>query len=157
MTLKYYYKQDGIVADFVGRVLPHTRGRDLGPYKTIGVLDKNNELIAGFIYHHFSPENGTIEVGIVAIPGHKWLTRTTLAVLWGYPFVHLGCQMVIQYVRASDTRLLRQLAAYGFMFIPGPRLFGRHEDGVYCHLTDDAWKANKFNKRSDHEIKQEAA
>ena len=38
MALKYYYKQDGIVAEFIARVFPHTRGRSLGPRETVGVL-----------------------------------------------------------------------------------------------------------------------
>jgi RimJ/RimL family protein N-acetyltransferase len=153
----YYYKQDGFVANFIARLLPHTRGRTLGPHQTVGVLDKNNELIAGFVYHHFSPENGTIELGIVAVPGYMWLTRTTLSVMMEYPFKHLNCQMVIIHARASDARILRQLAAIGFMFVQAPRLYGRDEDGVLCLLTDDAWKASKFSKRPTAEAKQEAA
>jgi RimJ/RimL family protein N-acetyltransferase len=157
MALKYYFKQDGIVAEFVARVLPHARGRSLGPCETVGVLDKNNELIAGFVYHHYSPENGTIELGIVALPGFKWLTRTTLLVMMDYPFNHLRCQAIIIYARLSNKRILRQLAVLGFMFTPVPRLYGRDADGVICLLTDDAWRANKFSKRPASEPKQEAA
>jgi RimJ/RimL family protein N-acetyltransferase len=157
MPLKYYYKQDGIVANFIAHVLPHTRGRTLGPCQTVGVLDTNDELIAGFVYHHYSPENGTIELGIVAIPGHRWLTRTTLTVMFDYPFTHLGCQAVILYVRTSDTRLLRQLAVLEFMFVEVPRLYGRDKDGVICLLTDDVWKASKFNKRPTDAMTQKAA
>jgi RimJ/RimL family protein N-acetyltransferase len=153
--LQYYYKQDGIVADFIARVFPHSRGRSLGPCNTVGVLDKNNELIAGFVYHHYSPENGTIELGIAAIPGFKWLTRTTLLVIMEYPFKALRCQMILIHARASDKRVLRQLAVLGFMFVPVPRLYGRDTDGVICMLTDDAWKANKFSRRP--ELQQKAA
>jgi RimJ/RimL family protein N-acetyltransferase len=157
MPLKYYYKQDGIVAEFIARLFPHSRGRSLGPCETVGVLDKNNELIAGFVYHHYSPENGTIELGVAGLPGFKWLTRTTLLVMMAYPFEHLHCQMIIIHARASATRILRQLAVLGFMFVPVPRLYGRDADGVMCLLTSDAWKANKFSKRPASEPKQKAA
>jgi hypothetical protein len=149
--LRYYYKQDGIVAEFIARMIPHAWPRGFGPCQTIGVVDETNELIAGLVYHHMTP-TGIIELSAAALPGRPWVTRTTLAIMGRYPFVQCGCQMVMMHVRALDTRLLRQLAAAGFMFIPFPRLYGRQEDGVLCLLTDDDWKTNKFNKRFGHHL-----
>ena len=47
------------------------------------------------------------------------------------------------------------LASYGYIFIPLPRLFGRAGDGVICHLTYEAWEANKFNRRFGHHLRPE--
>jgi len=144
MTLKYYYKQDGIVARFVARLIPHCRG--FGAYRAIGILNKQNELIAGAVYHNFIPEAGVIEGSAAALPGHRWVTRQTLRVLYDFPFRVCRCQMVRHVVRGSDLRSLRGLAALGCIHITIPRLFGRDEDGVYCLLTVEAWTASRFNK-----------
>jgi RimJ/RimL family protein N-acetyltransferase len=55
--------------------------------------------------------------------------------------------MLIAHTKASNIQALRQLAVIGFKFEPFPRLYGRHEDGVTCRLTDDDWAASKFNKK----------
>jgi hypothetical protein len=34
--LRYYYKQDGIVAEFVSRMIPYGWPRGFGPCQTIG-------------------------------------------------------------------------------------------------------------------------
>jgi hypothetical protein len=144
MTLKYYYKQDGIVARFVARLIPHCRG--FGAYRAIGILNKQDELIAGAVYHNFIPEAGVIEGSAAALPGHRWVTRQTLQVLYDFPFRICRCQMVRHVVRGSDLRSQRALAAVGCMHVTIPRLFGRNEDGVYCLLTVEAWTSSRFNK-----------
>jgi hypothetical protein len=72
--------------------------------------------------------------------------------MWAYPFHQCRCQMVVMTIPKEDERLQRQLAVYGFRFILFPRMFGRDRDGVVCRLTDDAWAANRFNRRFRHHI-----
>jgi hypothetical protein len=147
MTLRYLYGRDDLVAPFVARMIPHVRELGFGKCKTIGVLDENSELIAGFVYHNFSPQFGVMEISSAAVPGVNWLTRATLAVMYGYPFEQCRAQMLAHTVREDNTRLLRQLSAIGCMFVTIPRLYGRNENGVICLLTDDAWASNKVLKR----------
>jgi hypothetical protein len=82
-------------------------------------------------------------------------------VMYGYPFLQVGCQMVVQRTPADDEHLLRMLAAYGFMFVRLPRLFGRTRDGVACLLTYEDWINSKFNRKLKRDLaidlKQEAA
>jgi RimJ/RimL family protein N-acetyltransferase len=152
MTLRYVYDHHKAVADFVAALIPHCRTRGFGKCKAIGVIDADGVLIAGLVYHNYDPEAEVIEISGAALPKTNWLTRETIRRMYGYPFLQLGCQMVVQRTPVDDRRLLAQLAAYNYMFIPVPRMFGRDRDGVLCMLTDEDWMANRFNKRFKHHL-----
>jgi len=149
--LDYVYGHDQLVADFVAQLIPSCRGRGLPKdARAWGVIDENGRLVAGMAYHNFDPDAGTIEMSGAALPGVQWLTRETIRRMYVYPFLQLGCQMVLMRVDAEDTRLLRQLAALNYSFITIPRLLGRGKDSVLCLLTEEDWRASKFQKRFKH-------
>jgi RimJ/RimL family protein N-acetyltransferase len=152
MMLKYLFGEDELVAAFVAAMIPRVRQRGFGRCKTIGIVDGDNELIAGLVYHHLDPEAGLIEISGAALPGRLWATRETLKLMHQVPFIQYGCQMVIMRVEAANERLLRQLMALGYELAPMPRLYGREQDGVICWLTDDAWAASKLCQRYGHHI-----
>ena len=147
MTLRYTFEHSEQVADFVARMIPQVRGRGFGPCQAIGVLDEDNELIAGLVYHRLSPECGVIELSAASLPGQQWLTRMTLRVAYQYPFEQCGCQMVLHTTKASNMRTQRQLASLGCMLVTMPRLYGRNEDAVVCLLTYEDWLSNKIFQR----------
>jgi RimJ/RimL family protein N-acetyltransferase len=149
--MQYVYGHDEAVADFVAQLIPHCRERGFGTCKAIGVADEEGALIGGVIYHNYDPEAGVIEISGGAI-NPRWLTRKTIAHMYQYPFLQLGVQMIVQRTPADDERLLRQLAAYGYMFVKVPRMFGRDRDGVLCLLTVEDWENNRFNKRLRHHL-----
>lgn len=72
------------------------------------------------------------------------MTRAILNELFGYAFNKIGCQMVVTRNSVTNTRLHRQLKAYGFTRFDVPRLFGRDEDGVFWTLTDSDWKQSRY-------------
>jgi len=152
--LKYVYGQDDLVADFVMRM----HGREqitiegLKNYKTIGVCDENNELIAGMIYHNFKPVAGTIELSFAAIPRRRWLTPEGMGIMGRYPFIDCGCQMVTTWTQPQYENILRIMAVMNFTFITIPRMFGRDKDGIFCTLTYEDWERNKFCRRYGHHI-----
>jgi len=151
--LRYVFDQDQLVANFVAQMIPHCRERGFGTaMRAIGVVDNDNELIAGMVYHNLDPEAGVIEMSGAALPGRIWITRMSLRVLWQFPFLQCRAQMVLMRVRASDERLLRQLAALNYTLTRVPRMYGRHADGVLCLLTDDDWAANKFCQKYGHHL-----
>jgi len=156
MPLKYIYDQDALVADFVARskIASGFTKRASFPknLRAIGIANDDNELIAGIVYFNYNPDAGTIEMSIEALPKQRWLTRTTLAVMFQYPFLHCGCQMLITKTSARSTHVLRMLAAMNFTLILVPRSGGRNEDGVLCLLTDDDWRAGKFCQRFKHHV-----
>jgi hypothetical protein len=153
--LDYVYGQDQAVAHFASQLIPSCRVRGFGPCKTIGVLE-DGELIAGLIYHNYDPDAQIIELSGAALPGHNWLVPETIKRQYQYPFHQCNCQMIVQRNSAADERLLRMLAAYNYMFVPVPRMFGRDKDGVLCLLTYEAWADNKFNKRFKHHLRADA-
>ena len=155
--LRFVYDQDLLVADFVARAKiasGHTKraGFPDRNLRAIGIIDERNELIAGIVYFNYNPEAGTIEMSVEALPKQRWLTPTTLAVMFQYPFVHCGCQMLITKTMARSTHVLRMLAAMNFSLILHPRAGGRHEDGVVAQLTYEDWLDSKFCKRFGHHI-----
>jgi hypothetical protein len=144
--MRYLYNQDQLVASFVAAMIPTMR-RGFGACRAIGVLDANNELVAGLVYHNMVPDAGVIELSAAALPGVPWLTRKTIEVMFHYPFVQCGCQLLLQLTPADDERTLRQLAAGNYAFVTVPRLLGRDRDGVLCLLTYEAWCNSRFSKR----------
>lgn len=149
--LHYVYDQHEAVAYFVAQRIPHVSGRGFGRCKAIGVLDGTGKAIAGIVYHNWNEDAGIIEISAAATTP-QWLTRETMRVMYIYPFHQLKCQMVMQLTPADDERLLRQLAAGGYMLVKVPRMFGRDRDGVLCLLTYEDWCANKFNRRLKHHV-----
>lgn len=131
---------------FIEYHIPRCRERGLPDGgAAIGVVNDDEELIGGIYYHDFDPDAGTIEISSAATD-RRWLTRSTLKVLFTYPFEGLGCQMVAARHSAKDKALARMFRAYGFKQVTIPRLFGRDEDGILSTLTDDAWRSNGFHK-----------
>lgn len=114
-----------------------------GPYVTLGVFN-DDTLIAVVVFNDWNPEAGVIEFHGAGI-SPRWLARHVLREMFAYPFKTLGCQMVVTRNSARNTRLHRQLAAYGFQRFPIPRLRGRDEGEIIWTLTDDDWRANGFS------------
>jgi hypothetical protein len=149
--LDYIYGHDQVVASFVAALIP-TCHRGFGPNaKAIGVIEDGN-LIAGLVYHNYDPDAEIIEISGAALPKKNWLTRGTIARMYQYPFLQVGCQMIVQRNSADDERLLGMLASYGYTFIHVPRMLGRDRDGVLCLLTYEDWIDNRFNRRFRHHI-----
>lgn len=161
MTLRYIFGQDEMVADFVARAkvasgFSRRAGFTDRNLRAIGIANADNELIAGIVYFNYNPEAGTIEMSVEALPKQNWLTRETLAVMFQYPFIHCGCQMLMTRTSARSEHVLRMLAAMNFSLILIPRSGGRTEDGVLGLLTYEDWINGKFCKRFNHHIPTKA-
>ena len=150
--LDYVYGHDEIVAHFVAQLIPEMDGDGFAPAsKAIGVIDENGKLIAGLVYHNWNKKAGVIEMSGAALPGRYWLTRETLKRIYQYPFLQMGCQMVLMRC-ADDNPVLRTLAALNYKFVRIERLLGRKKDAVICTLTFEDWSSNKLNQRYHHHI-----
>src|SRR5580765_7938700 len=150
--MRYVLDQHELIARFVADMIPHVRDRGFGACRAIGVVDDDDELIAGLVYHNLDPQAGLIELSAAALPGRQWATRTTLKLMYQFPLLQCRCQMLVQRTLASNERLLGQLARLNYRFIAVPRLFGRHEDGVLCLLTYEDWVAGKLCQRFHHHV-----
>ena len=153
--LRYVYGHDEIIAQFVAALIPSCRERGFGRCKAIGV-DDGGRLIAGFVYHEYYPEAELIQISGAALPDTRWCTPQTLAHIYRYPFLGLGCQMIFQIVPATDKQLLWQLSRLNYAFVPMPRMLGRNKDAVLAQLTFENWADNKICRRYRHHINQPA-
>ena len=107
----------------------------------VGVVDRQGRLVAGWIWHNYDPKSGVIEFSGAADTA-RWMTRSILHELFKYAFTN--AQMVITRNSETNTRLHRQLEAFGFSCIVLPRLFGRTEDCFYWYLTEESWCRSRF-------------
>ena len=119
---------------------------NFGDAAVMGVFDDTGP-IAAMVWHDYDPATGVIEFSGAATT-RRWLTRRSLGTMFAYPFEGLGCQMVVCRTSAGEEQghLHRMLTAYGFDHVHIPRLGGRDRDLLVFTLTDDAWKANRFNQ-----------
>lgn len=105
-TCKVLLGYDKEVAEWVRQRLAMDSG--FGECAAIGVV-LTGKLIAGVVYHNYRHPN--IEVSIASI-SPRWATKTTLKLLFDYPFNQLNCKRITglvdsenQPVRAFDERL----------------------------------------------------
>ena len=156
MALTYIIGQDALVTDFIVRSKIASGATKRASYpanaRAIGIANADGELIAGLVYFNYNPEAETIEMSAEALPGHRWLTPSTLAVMFQYPFLGCRCQMLITKTEARNRHVLRMLGAMNFTLILHPRAGGRYEDGVVAQLTVEDWMESKFCKRYGHHI-----
>lgn len=125
------------IGEFVSRMVPGCE-RGFGKFASMGVV-RGGELIAGVIYHNWSPETGAIEISAAA-SDPRWLTKETLRALFAYPFDGIGCQIVVARIAESNSRARRMWRAVGSIEYIIPRLRGRNEAEAIMVLTDDAWR-----------------
>ena len=162
MPIKYIFGQDQLVADFVARTkiasgFSPRAGFTDKKLRAIGIANSADKLIAGIVFLNYSPEAGTIEMSVEALPKQRWLTKQTIALMFQYPFQVCGCQMLITKTSARSEHVLRMLAAMNFSLILIPRAGGRDEDGVIGLLTYEDWVAGKFCQKLGHHIVDDVA
>lgn len=141
------------IARFVGS---HVEGGERGFDGNVcmGVIKTGErpELIAGVVYHNWSPEAGTIELSAAAT-SKLWLTRPVLKAMFSYPFEQVGCQMIVLRVSERNTTMVSIALRYGFKSHLIPRLRGRDEAEHILTLTDDDWRHNRFNEETTRHVK----
>ena len=115
--------------------------RGFGNCVTMGVID-GDQLIAGMIFHNYSPENQTIEL-TGASTSRRWLTRSVFNAMFAYPFDQIGCQMLVARHSEHNTRLRRMWNAVGASEYLIPRLRGRNEAEAIATYTAEAWREGK--------------
>jgi RimJ/RimL family protein N-acetyltransferase len=130
------------VEQFVAGLIPRCSD-GFGPCYGIGIINNDNLLVAGFVFHGWDTPAQTIEFSGASITS-KWMTRKVLHGIFSYAFDFLGCQMIMTRNSARNKRLHRQLKSFGFTRYDVPRLFGRKEDGVFWTMTDIEWHASPF-------------
>lgn len=100
-------------------------------------------IVAGFVWHDFNPDHGTIEVSGYSTR-RDWCSKPILRELFGYPFDQLGLRLVCAR-HAADNRPVRRIwKALGATEVILPQLRGDHADEAVALLHRDAWRNSKF-------------
>ncbi|MCA1405418.1 GNAT family N-acetyltransferase [Ensifer sp. IC3342] len=130
-----------------GFVAAHIDGGERGfaDFTTLGVTEEGR-LVAGVVYHNYSPEAGVIELSAAAT-SKRWLTRPVLKAMFGYPFDEIGCQMAVLRVSEESRGMVDIARRFGFTSHRIPRLRGREEAEIIFTLTDNDWRAHPVNRR----------
>lgn len=115
-------------------------------YQSLGVADESG-LIAGVVFHNWEPQAEIIEVSAFA-KTPRWFSRSVLSEMFSYTFGQLGCQMTFTRQAVSNQSASKIFKAVGGTEYVIPRLFGRHTDGSVVTLTEEAWRASKFNREA---------
>lgn len=142
MSSSLLYGRDDLVARWVAGIIPGC-GRGWSNAKAIGVLGAHRELIAGVIYHDWSPETGVIEVSSAAVTP-KWATRRNLTQLFEYPFSQLRCRIVVARISENNNRACRLWRAFGATEHKLPDLRAEGEAECVYLLTKDTWQKSRF-------------
>ncbi len=116
---------------------------DFGNCRTMAVLNRDGLLVAGLIFHNWSPEAGVIEVSAAAID-RRWATRQVLNAACGYIFSH--CQMAVARIGMDNTPARRLWQRMGATEIILPRMRGRAASEALQLLTDDAWAQSSLKR-----------
>ncbi|MBK1870077.1 N-acetyltransferase [Taklimakanibacter albus] len=143
------YGQDDTVAKLVASLIPHVADHGFGENFTAIGVDHEDELVGGFVFSHWSPDAGTIEISYAGT-NRRWLTRPVLYAAFSYVFDGIACQMAIARTPASLQHAVRIVRAYGFKQVTIPRLFGPDQDGIVSTLTAEDWRKNGFHKENAH-------
>jgi RimJ/RimL family protein N-acetyltransferase len=137
--VKLLYGHDAAVAAFVSALIWRDERRVNANAKTIGVIDDEGRLIAGFAFFDWEPREGLIEVAAAAV-SPRWATRAIIHTLFAYAFETCGCQMLIERIAADNERALKFNMGLGFVPQRVRRLYGRHQDGYLMTLTAEEWR-----------------
>ena len=145
--IEVVFGPDEPVADFVAKLIPGCE-RGFERPRSFGVLS-NNRLVGGVIFTNWQPEAGTIELHAAATT-RRWLTAPVIRTVFGYVFDRCECQMAILRV-AEGNEAMRSIARrLGFSEHVIPRLFGRDQAGIVYTLTEEQWRASRFERAKHH-------
>ena len=132
------------VAEFVAQNIPGCE-RGFGPCQAMGFVD-DGELVAGFVYHNWSPEYETIEVS-GASSKRKWANPDRLSAIFAYPFEEIKCRMVVARHSEHNKRVRRIWRSIGADEYIIPQLRSPTEAEVIATLRRDQWLNSKFQRQ----------
>lgn len=125
---------DAAVARWVGDRLGI---EDFGQYTALGIV-RGDDLIAGVVYNQFRKQERSIEASIAAV-NPRWASRTTLRVIFAYPFQQLHCIRITAITSAKNQPARAFLCRLGFVQEGVMRRAFRNEEDAVIHglLADE--------------------
>lgn len=134
-----------VVAQWVGLGLFDDPGA-FSACQAMGVADRTG-LIGGVVFHDWQPRAGLIEASAFST-NSRWLTREAIRQAMRYVFDDVGCQMVYARQEVGNDPARKIWLALGGKEYVIERLFGRDKDGSVICVTEEAWRASRFNGKA---------
>lgn len=141
--MKAVWLPSSVVVPFVAGIIGSRP--DFGECVTMAVVDRNNTMVAGIIFHNWMPENGVIEISAAAT-SPRWAKRGVLNEALGYCYKTALCQLVVTRYAETNKAAHRLWLGLGAETYVIPRLRGREQAETIATLTDEAWKKSKLNE-----------
>ncbi|MGB1215042.1 MAG: hypothetical protein ACPG4X_16870 [Pikeienuella sp.] len=132
------------VSNFVAAIIPGCE-RGFGSCSEIGFHDDEGNLVAGVVYHNWSPETGVIEMSAGSVT-RRWLTRERLKTIFAYPFEQIDCRMVVVRTSEKNGRVRRIWKSLGGKEYVIAGLRGPDEAEIIITLDREDWRAGKFTR-----------
>lgn len=104
---------DDLVATWVASRVPECSDDSFKPCVTIGV-ESGTRIIAGFVYHDYKPEFGTIEWSAAA-DSPVWARKEIIKSLLQYPFEQLGVFKLFSVIPLDNRRATASIEHIGFI------------------------------------------
>ncbi len=118
----------------------------LGPAECLGVVDGQDKLIAGVVFHNYRWP-GIEETTAAESP--RWCRKGIVRELLSYPFYQLGCTRITSLIHEQNTRSLKVTEGLGFVREGVMREAAR--DGgniILLGLTKSNFEAGKYGRQS---------
>ncbi len=118
---------------------------DFGNCRAMAVIDRDDRMVAGIVFHNWSPDFGVMEVSAAATD-RRWAARGVLNTAFDYAFSH--AQLVVARTDESNVTVRRLWKAFGATELILPRLRGRTANEALLMLTDDAWANSRYRRKT---------
>ena len=141
-------RQKALLSKWVAKFIwPNGGHSGFGNCQAMAIIE-GNDLIAGCIFYNWDPECGVIEIS-AASTDKRWMSRPILKEMFEFVFLGCHCQAVVMRISDENKPMHRIAKAYGFEQYVIPRLRGRNANENVFVLTDDAWKTNRWNRKTE--------
>lgn len=132
---------DEPVAAWVAAHIPGCE-RGFGKCRALGVFDAQGQIVAGVVFHDWSPERGLIELSCAATD-RRWLTRDVMRATWDYAFS--VARLAVSRTSERNRPVRRIWRACGASEYVIPDLWADGEAGVIITLARHQWEASRFH------------
>lgn len=137
---------DDKAADWVANRIPDCE-RGFGACRAFAVIGET--ILAGVVFHNWSPAAGVIEVSAAAA-NPRWITRNVLSQLFAYAYDTCDCQAVVIRTPEDNERVRRLWRSFGASEHIIPRLRGVDAAECVMVLPRETWKASRYYKDAEN-------
>ncbi len=133
---------DAVVAQWVADRIPGVDG--FGPCAALGVVDTQDNLVAGVVFHDYQPQYANIQVSF-ASERADWLTPRLLRSILSYPFQQLGVARITTLTPKRNRAARQFLRKFGFFHEGTIRKGFGDDDAIVSGLLKTEWLEHRLN------------